>query len=105
MRLRCSVAPEMPPVLLPEGRGPFYERKEPPSFMHDANDGILALLQDIKEMAHGIVLILAGIFLCVISARRASGRSDPAAIAGPSVLVAGSACTHHGFPHHKVIEN
>ena len=32
------------------------------------NDGILALLQDIKEMLFGLALLLAGIVLCLVGA-------------------------------------
>lgn len=72
--------------------------------MNDPNDGVLALLQDIKEMLHGIVLILMGIFLCVVSAWWGSGWAVLPCLAGPIVLIAGLAYTHHGYNHHKVVE-
>lgn len=72
--------------------------------MNDPNDGILALLQDIKEMLHGIVLILLGIFLCVLGAWWGSGLAVLAVITGLIVLIAGLAYAHRGYHHHEVVE-
>lgn len=72
--------------------------------MHDTNDGVLALLQDIKEMLHGIVLILAGMFLCVVSAWWGSGWAVLTALAGLIVLIAGLAYAHRGYNRHEVVE-
>lgn len=72
--------------------------------MHDTNDGVLALLQDIKEMLHGIVLILTGMFLCVVSAWWGSGWAVLLALAGLIVLIAGLAYAHHGYNRHEVVE-
>lgn len=73
--------------------------------MNDPNDGVLALLQDIKEMLHGIVLILMGIFLCMLGAWwGAGGWAVLPCLAGLIVLIAGLAYTHHGYNHHEVVE-
>lgn len=72
--------------------------------MNDPHDGILALLQDIKEMLHGIVLILVGIFLCMISAWWGSGWSVLTGIIGLIVTIAGLSYAHHGYRHHEVVE-
>lgn len=72
--------------------------------MHDTNDGVLALLQDIKEMLHGIVLILVGLFLCVVSAWWDSSWAVLTAIIGLIVLIAGLTYAHRGYNRHEVVE-
>lgn len=68
------------------------------------DDGILALLQDIKEMLFGIALLLSGIVLCLIGAAVNGGVGVLLSIVGLVVVVAGLGYVHHGYTHHEVVE-
>ena len=67
------------------------------------NDGILALLQDIKELLWGIALLMIGGFLCLIGVIIGNW--------GLVLLVFGlftafcwGSFAYHGFSHHEVVE-
>lgn len=66
-------------------------------------EGMLVLLQDIKEMLWGLSLLLVGIALCAMGL--AGILWGLPLLIGTIVCVAGLAYTHHGFTHHEVIEN
>ncbi len=68
------------------------------------NDGILALLQDIKEMLFGLALLLAGIVLCLVGAAVNGGLGILLVVVGFIVAVAGISYVHHGYTHHEVVE-
>ena len=68
------------------------------------SDGMLALLQDIKELLWGIALLSAGGFLCLIGI--VIGDWGIALLAvGIFVFLAGALCAYHGFNHHEVVEH
>lgn len=71
--------------------------------MNDLNDGVLALLQDIKEMLHGIALLLVGGFLCLIGAVLGDWGLLLMCI-GVFVCIAGMESAHRGYHHHEVVE-
>ena len=68
------------------------------------SDGILALLQDIKEMLFGIALLLTGIALCLVGAAVNGWLGILLAVVGLIVVVAGRGHVHHGYTHHEVVE-
>ena len=68
------------------------------------DDGILALLQDIKEMLFGIALLLSGIAPCLIGAAVNGGVGVLLSIVGLVVVVAGLGYVHHGYTQHEVVE-
>lgn len=65
-------------------------------------EGVLVLLQDIKEMLWGLVLLLIGLALC--AAGLLGVLLGIPLIIGIIVCVAGIAYAHHGFTHHEVVE-
>ena len=68
------------------------------------DDGILAPLQDIKEMLFGIALLLSGIALCLIGAAVNGGVGVLLSIVGLVVVVAGLGYVHHSYTQHEVVE-
>ena len=71
------------------------------------NDGMLALLQDIKELLWGIALLLAGGFLCltgIIINSTIGNWGIVLFLFGIFVFIAGVLYAYHGFSHHEVIE-
>ena len=68
------------------------------------SDGILALLQDIKEMLFGIALLLTGIALCLVGAAVNGWLGILLAVVGFIVVVAGLGYVHHGYTQHEVVE-
>ena len=71
------------------------------------NDGMLALLQDIKELLWGIALLLAGGFLCltgIIINFTIGNWGLVLFLFGIFVFIAGALYAYHGFSHHEVIE-
>lgn len=71
------------------------------------NDGMLALLQDIKELLWGIALLLAGGFLCltgIIINFTIGNWGIVLFLFGIFVFIAGALYAYHGFSHHEVIE-
>ena len=65
------------------------------------SDGILALLQDIKEMLFGIALLLTGIALCLVGAAVNGWLGILLAVVGFIVVVAGLGEVHHGYTHEE----
>ena len=65
-------------------------------------EGMLVLLQDLKEMLWGLVLLLIGLALC--AAGLLGLLWGIPLIVGIIVCVAGIAYSHHGFTHHEVVE-
>ena len=71
------------------------------------NYGILALLQDIKELLWGIALLLAGGFLCltgVIISITIGNWGIVLFLLGIFVFIAGTLYARHGFSRHEVVE-
>ena len=71
------------------------------------NDGMLALLQDIKELLWGIALLLVGGFLCltgIIINFTIGNWGIVLFLFGIFVFIAGALYAYHGFSHHEVIE-
>lgn len=68
----------------------------------DDREGMLVLLQDIKEMLWGIVLILSGLALC--AAGLLGILWGIPLLIGIIVCIVGIAYAHHGFTHHEVVE-
>ena len=71
--------------------------------MHDVNDGILALLQDIKEILYGVFWLLAGGFLCLIGSVL-GGWGLLLLCVGIFFCLSGALCVRHGYHHHEVVE-
>lgn len=72
------------------------------------NDGMLALLQDIKELLWGIALLLAGGFLCltgIIINFTIGNWGIVLFLFGIFVFIAGALYAYHGFSHHEVVEH
>ena len=68
------------------------------------NDGVLALLQDIKDILYGIALLLTGGLLCVAGILLGGFAILLSAI-GFFVLLAGLNNAYQGYHHHTVEEN
>lgn len=66
-------------------------------------DGILALLQDIKDILYGIALLLLGGILCVAGILL-DGLFLVLPAAGVFILLAGALNVHYGHRHHEVVE-
>ena len=72
------------------------------------SDGMLALLQDIKELLWGIALLLAGGFLCltgIIINSTISTWGSVLCLFGIFVFIAGVLYAYHGFSRHEVVEH
>lgn len=82
------------------GQGALRYRKEFPIKDHD---GILALLQDIKDILYGIALLLAGGLLCVAGILL-GGLGILLSAVGVVVLLAGLIYARNGYNHHEVVE-
>ena len=67
------------------------------------NDGVLALLQDIKDILYGIALLLAGGPLCMAGIMLGGWGILLSAI-GFFVLLAGLNNSYQGYHHHTVEE-
>lgn len=65
------------------------------------SDGVLSLLQDIKEMIFGAVLVLIGSFLCAAAFLWNSPWAMLPAIVGGIVAIAGLLYVHRGYTRHK----
>ena len=67
------------------------------------NDGVLALLQDVKDILYGIALLLTGGLLCVAGVLLGGFAILLSAI-GFFVLLAGLNNAYQGYHHHTVEE-
>lgn len=67
------------------------------------NDGVLALLQDIKDILYGIALLLAGGLMCVAGIPL-GGWGILLSVVGFFVLLAGLNNVYQGYHHHTVKE-
>ena len=67
------------------------------------NDGVLALLQDIKDILYGIALLLAGGLICVASILL-GGFFILFSVIGFFALLAGLNNAYQGYHHHTVEE-
>ena len=67
------------------------------------NDGVLALLQDIKDILYGITLLLAGGLLCMAGILLGGWGILLSAI-GFFALLAGLNNAYQGYHHHTVEE-
>ena len=71
------------------------------------SDGMLAILQDIKELLWGIALLLTGGFLCltgIIINSTIGNWGIVLFLFGIFVFIAGVLYAYHGFSRHEVIE-
>lgn len=70
-------------------------------------DGVLALLQDIKEILYGIAWLILGGILCIVGAIafQETAMGGLLIIVGIGVCIGGILYTHHGHSHHEVVEN
>lgn len=66
-------------------------------------DGILALLQDIKDILYGIALLLLGGILC-LAGLLLGGFLLLLTAAGIFVVLAGFLYVRRGYNHHEVVE-
>lgn len=72
------------------------------------SDGMLALLQDIKELLWGIALLLTGGFLCltgIIINSTIGNWGIVLFLFGIFVFIAGVLYAYHGFSRHEVVEH
>ena len=67
------------------------------------NDGVLALLQDSKDILYGVALLLTGGLMCVAGILL-GGWGILLSAAGVFVLLAGLIYARHGYNHHEVVE-
>lgn len=70
-------------------------------------DGILALLQDIKEILYGIAWLILGGILCVTGAilLQEIALGGLLILLGIGVCIGGILYTRHGHTHHEVVEH
>ena len=70
-------------------------------------DAVLALLQDIKDLLYGLVLLILGTTLCIVGAIL----SPEMALGGFLILIGAGTCicallyVRHGHTHHEMIEH
>lgn len=71
------------------------------------SDGILALLQDIKEILYGLALLILGGILCIVGAILSLEITLGGflILIGAGVCVCGILYARHGHTHHEVIEH
>lgn len=67
-------------------------------------EGLLALLQDIKEMLWGLILLLTGLALCALAWPVNNGLALLPLMAGIIICASGLYYAYHGFTHHEVVE-
>ena len=67
------------------------------------HDGVLALLQDIKDILYGIALLLTGGLLGIVCILLGGWDILPSAVA-VVVLLAGLIYARNGYNHHEVVE-
>lgn len=66
-------------------------------------DGVLAMLQDIKEILYGIALLMLGGILCVTGVLL-DGWGLLLLCAGIFLCGGGAISVHQGYQHHEVVE-
>jgi len=69
------------------------------------SDGILILLQDIKEILYGISLLIIGGICCLIGILINNGFGILLLFIGIFVLLVGIIYIRHGHSYHEVVEN
>lgn len=69
-------------------------------------DGILALLQDIKEILYGIAWLIFGGILSIVGiiTFQETDLGGILILIGAAICIGGTLYVRHGFGHHEVLE-
>lgn len=70
-------------------------------------DGVLALLQDIKEILYGLAWLILGGILCIVGviAFQTTDLGGILILFGMAICIGGILYVRHGHRHHEVVEN